>query len=313
MRALGVFLLVVGCGSSAEAPVPPPPPVPPPVVTPDPPPTLPLPVTPEPAVSALDGDIEWRLDASATLLEMEDRADWELRTFATNRGTEPVDVLDSGVASFTVNGEPSMTLAMAFSNGISPTSWEALPPGGTADPARSGFGEELFPEPGTYEIVMTHGNAVVGIEIEVVGAMPALDEAEDEEMEDPTETPASGASARDGDVEWQLRASAATITMAEREAWVLRVVATNRGRTPLDYVAISSMSFTVNGESSMGLDMAFGNGGFPGSWRSLPTGASADPSREGIGLDIFASPGDYTIEMTTTGGVTVRLVVHVTP
>jgi len=130
---------------------------------PEAPPVAPRPV---PAASALDGDLEWRLTASATTLSMAERADWILRTEATNRGAEPVDFFESGFASFFVNGEPSMGLSLAFGNGLAPAEWSSLAPGATAAPERA-VGESLFPAPGDYEIVMTHGMALVGLVVHV--------------------------------------------------------------------------------------------------------------------------------------------------
>jgi hypothetical protein len=294
MRVVLLGLLLVACGGTPpEAPAPPPPPpleeeldeipAPPPIVL------------PPPSATAMDGDLEWSLAASATTITMAERASWELRTLATNRGTEPVDVLEAGFSSFTVNGEPSITLSMAFGNGISPVSWSELPPGETADPARSGFGEDLFPAPGDYEIVMTHGNALVGITIHVTGAAAA--------------TP--GASVRDGDLEYRLTASSTSITMADRDTWELRIEATNVGTTPVDFIAVNQPTFRVDGEPSMALNMAFGNGGVPSTWAALPPGVTANPAR--VGVSVFDAPGDHTIEMTTSGGAVVSLVVHVAP
>lgn len=172
MHRLGpiVLAMLLACGgrdpsaSAASEPAPPPVAAPSTDPAPEPPPVVEPP--PAPVASALDGDLEWRLTASATTLSMAERADWRLRTEATNRGDAPVDFFESGFASFTVNGEPSMALSLAFGNGLAPAEWASLAPGATAAPERA-LGESLFESPGDYEIVMTHGMALVGLVVHV--------------------------------------------------------------------------------------------------------------------------------------------------
>lgn len=66
-------------------------------------------------------------------------------------------------------------------------------------------------------------------------------------------------------------------------------------------------SFTVNGQASMELDMAFGNGVRETRWSTLPPGESAFDERE-MGLSLFPAPGNYDLAMTVDGATsTVRV------
>jgi hypothetical protein len=295
--SLAFVMVLVGCGTNGASP-----PAPEAERAVAPPPALPAaPTPPAPAASARDGDLEWSLRASATTITMDERAGWTLATVARNVGESDVDYFEAGLSSYRLDGLASIALEMAFSNGISPASWSELSPGESAEPERGGLGETLFPAEGDYEIVMTHGAAVVGVTIHVLPSIGAP----------PVVASASGPSVRDGDLEWRLAASSTTVAMAARDAWELRTEATNVGTAAVDVIAAGTGTFTVDGVPSRTLDMAFGNGGFPGSYRALPPGETATNARD-VG-EILETPGDHTIEMTIGGGITVSLVVHVTP
>lgn len=108
---------------------------------------------------------------------------------------------------------------------------------------------------------------------------------------------------------WELIAIPPRLTMAERESFRLRRQVTNEGNGPVD--ARTSADYTLDGVASMALGMAFLNGGYASIWHTLPPGMTVHDER-GMGMTLFAAPGDYTIAMTTDG-VTVTTIVHVDP
>jgi hypothetical protein len=89
------------------------------------------------------------------------------------------------------------------------------------------------------------------------------------------------------------------MTMADRAGFRLRRTATNEGSSAADAMRASA-SFTVNGVTSMGLDMAFGNGGRESRWAQLPPGESVHDERA-MGESLFEAPGSYMIVMSVDG------------
>jgi len=69
-------------------------------------------------------------------------------------GAAAVDPHLSTGCELTVNGEPSMVWNLAIGNGAREPSWYSLPPGKTATMSWP-LGEDLFPKPGDYHLVMT--------------------------------------------------------------------------------------------------------------------------------------------------------------
>lgn len=98
---------------------------------------------------------------------------------------------------------------------------------------------------------------------------------------------------------WTITAHPARLTMAERATFRLRRTATNEGSGPLDAMH-SSATFTFNGEASMALDLAFGNGAREMRWTAVPPGESVFDERE-MGESLFPAPGTYRIAMTVEG------------
>lgn len=125
----------------------------------------------------------------------------------------------------------------------------------------------------------------------------------------PAPVPAAPAPVAAPPLKWELIALPPKLTMAERASFRLRRQVTNTGDAPADATAAYA-SFTLNGERSMGLDLAFGNGGRESRWSALPPGEKASDDRA-MG-DLFEAPGDYTITMTT-GDQTSTVTVHVSP
>ena len=271
MRLTLALTLLTACGAPSE-------PTSTPTATPAAGPTSVGPTTE--AVSALS----WQLVAEPSALSMDQRADFRLRVVATNPGSVVEHPIEHGM-TFAVNGTPSVMLDMAFGNGLSPMTWSDLPPGATESSER-GVGESLFVAPGDYEITMVIDGTSHTITVHVSASAPPA---------------ASG-------LAWELVAEPTTLRMARRADFLLRVVATNRGSV-VEHPIEHGMTFAVNGEPSMGLDMAFGNGGAPMTWVDLPPGGS-ETSERAMG-DLFTAPGDYEIE-ASIDGVPHRVTVHVT-
>lgn len=105
---------------------------------------------------------------------------------------------------------------------------------------------------------------------------------------------------------WELLARPARLTMRDRGTFRLRRQVTNDGSVVADAMRASA-SFTVNGQASIELDMAFGNGGRASRWAALPPGESAFDERE-MGMSLFSAPGNYDLAMTVDGATsTVRV------
>jgi hypothetical protein len=121
------------------------------------------PAEPQAAVSA--NGLRWTITAHPAQLTMAERATFRLRRTVTNEASEPRDAMRA-MASFTFNGEASMSLDMAFGNGAREDRWAALPPGESAFDERE-MGESLFPAPGTYVIAMTVDGVTSTVEVRV--------------------------------------------------------------------------------------------------------------------------------------------------
>lgn len=95
-----------------------------------------------------------KLLASPTQLTMADRPKFMIGVEVVNNGTTTVDPHLSTGCELTVNGEPSMVWNLAIGNGAHDETWYALPPGKTATISWP-LGEDLFPKPGDYHLVLT--------------------------------------------------------------------------------------------------------------------------------------------------------------
>ena len=120
-------------------------------------------VAPEPPAN-IEG-LRWTITAHPARLTMAQRARFRLRRSVTNTAREPRDAMRS-MAEFTMNGESSMQLNMAFGNGARESIWSELPPGRTVFDERE-MGEHLFPAPGTYVIDMTVDGETSTVEVVV--------------------------------------------------------------------------------------------------------------------------------------------------
>jgi hypothetical protein len=114
----------------------------------------------------------------------------------------------------------------------------------------------------------------------------------------------------EGPIVWSLEVVPPTFALAEQGRVSIWIQATNRGAETLD--TERSDSFTLDGEDSMELNMAFGNGGREARWRALPTGDTIREQR--IGLELFTSAGDHVIALVGPDGrERARVTVTVTP
>jgi hypothetical protein len=95
-----------------------------------------------------------KLLASPTQLTMADRKKFMIGVEVVNHGATAVDPHLSTGCELTVNGDPSMVWNLAIGNGTREPSWYSLPPGQTATMSWP-LGEDLFPRPGDYHLVMT--------------------------------------------------------------------------------------------------------------------------------------------------------------
>ena len=93
-------------------------------------------------------------------------------------------------------------------------------------------------------------------------------------------------------IAWQLEIEPKSMKMAQRDACRIRITATNEGAAPAS-PPLHEGEFTVNGQPSMGLSLAFGNGAREAGWSSLPPGQSVSTSRAACRL--FDKPGRYTV------------------
>lgn len=152
MRALTSLVLVlgfIGCAGTSSEPADPT--------------TTRQPAESEPEASA--SGLRWTITAHPAQLTMAEQARFRLRRSVTNEGSEPRDAMRL-MAEFTLNGEASMELNMAFGNGARESLWAELPPGRTVFDERE-MGESLFPAPGTYVIAMTVDGETSRVEVVV--------------------------------------------------------------------------------------------------------------------------------------------------
>lgn len=113
---------------------------------------------------ASDG-LRWSFVATPASVTMATRASVRLTRSVTNEGAALADAMHAS-ASFAVNGAASMSLDLAFGNGLRGGEWASLPPGQTASDARD-MGEDLFPVPGDYDLAMTTDGVTVHAHVHV--------------------------------------------------------------------------------------------------------------------------------------------------
>lgn len=113
-----------------------------------------------------------------------------------------------------------------------------------------------------------------------------------------------------GTIAWTLTLVPAQVTMARRAEVDVRITAHNRGNLTVD-PRRSGLDFTVDGVSSMELNMAFGNGGMEAAWTALPPGRRVQDRR--IGMQIVEAPGRHVIVLSQSDRELARAVFVVRP
>jgi hypothetical protein len=93
------------------------------------------------------------LRAEPLRLTMSQRKDFKISILATNRGDGVVDP-ELHRAQLFVNGKQSRVWRSAIGNGRRAPEWFALPPGETVSMTWSSMGKSLFPNPGTFDLVL---------------------------------------------------------------------------------------------------------------------------------------------------------------
>jgi hypothetical protein len=112
-------------------------------------------------------------------------------------------------------------------------------------------------------------------------------------------------------IEWSLTTvpATATITMAQRRRFRLWLVARNVGASVAD-TQRDALEWTVNGQPSMALSMAFGNGVRENRWSALAPRDTVREARD-MGESLFERPGVYIIALRAAGREAARITVRV--
>lgn len=112
-------------------------------------------------------------------------------------------------------------------------------------------------------------------------------------------------------VAWRLTSepATATITMSQRRGFRLWMEARNAGPRTAD-TERDRVEWSLNGERSMMLDLAWGNGAREHAWYALPPGGHVREARD-MGEHLFPAPGSYELAMRLDGRVVARLRVRV--
>ncbi len=98
--------------------------------------------------------------------------------------------------------------------------------------------------------------------------------------------------------------------MAQRDQCRVRVEVVNEGPSPVD-PQLHLGKFTLNGEPSMKLSFAFGNGAMESRWTSLPPGQGASTERA-LCATLLDKPGMYVLGFQH-GDSNLTIDVRVTP
>jgi hypothetical protein len=113
--------------------------------------------------------IDVELTAEPLRLTMPGRKNFKISMSATNQGKEVVDP-ELHRAQLFVNGKRSRVWSLAIGNGRREAAWSALPPGETVSMTWSSMGKSLFPNPGTFDLVLHFQDAErARLRVEVLG------------------------------------------------------------------------------------------------------------------------------------------------
>lgn len=134
-------------------------------------------------------------------------------------------------------------------------------------------------------------------------------EAPAEEAVPPKEDDAEAAPVASG-LAWTIAAEPQRTKLAKLDDLRLRITVTNEGDAVANPLA-TVLHFSVDGEPSISLSLAFGNGAHGKEWTALEPGKSAESSR--IGVEFVDAPGDHVIVISDGTTELARTTVHLDP
>ncbi len=97
--------------------------------------------------------INLKLTAEPLRLTLAERQNFKVSIAATNQGDEVINP-ELYTARLFINGSESMVWSLAILNGPREEKWLALPPGETVSMTWPSMGESLFPDPGSFVLVL---------------------------------------------------------------------------------------------------------------------------------------------------------------
>ena len=109
---------------------------------------------------------------------------------------------------------------------------------------------------------------------------------------------------------WTIETQPARVTKAQLEELRIRITVTNNGTAPADATR-HPLHFTVDGEPSTSLSLAFGNGGRSAVWKALPPGESIHDDR--VGVSFVDVPGEHVIAISDGTTELARTTVELVP
>lgn len=122
------------------------------------------------------GKIVLKLTAEPLQLTMPERKNFKISIDATNQGDETLDP-ELYRAELFVNGKWSKVWSLAIGNGKREVKWAALPPGEKVSMTWSSIGESLFPNPGTFKLLLRYGDTELApIQVRVLAARREKDQ-----------------------------------------------------------------------------------------------------------------------------------------
>jgi hypothetical protein len=139
--------------------------------------------------------------------------------------------------------------------------------------------------------------ALLACERPAVGPSAAPDEPPTDEVEE----------AAPGSLAWTLTVEPSTFTFAEIDEVRLHIEVRNTGTATVK--PLHPWDFRVDGEPSMALSLAFGNGVRPQNWQALPPGESAVDER--IGVAFVDATGEHVVSVHDGDLELARVVIHV--
>lgn len=227
-------------------------------------------------------ELDLSIDSPVTMREIgSTRVELQL----VNRRSDPI--MSPRLGSWLVNGAYAATLFSGFVNGPREGDWGTFAPEARLAIRREGVLEDVITRPGAY--VISYGSGNLRADALVIAMADNLGERRP--------------------VFW-IEAEPHELTMAERSEFMLSLFVHNTGFEAVDPEA-SGGRWTVNGEPSIVIDLAFSNGVQPAGWSELRPDRRAHDDRQ-LGESLFEAPGEYEIRYQREDGTDagVRVVVR---